>query len=278
VQLHVDTDFGGDPTTCAGAAARLAGVEVVAVTTNLDDGGTRAGCARYMLEVAGRPTMPVVAGAECSLTTGLRFASTFGDARCWPASVVPAPAPPGHAIARLQQSIDAGATIVAIGGFTNLARLEQARPGSLRAARVVAMAGWLESPPPDMPQWGAEMDFNAQCDTWATEIVAGAAGDLTLGRCRPRCTHSCARDPPRPRRRRGRRRCSRGSRRSTRTTAIWRRRRALRLPDDLVNFHWIRSRPRSPRVGTASQSKNASSRARWPAGLPGSSTILTADA
>jgi len=182
VQLHVDTDFAGDPDDACALALLLGwpGVEVVAITTNLDDGGTRAGCARYMLQVAGRPTIPVVAGAECSLTTGQRFASTFGDARCWPASVVPAPAPPGHAIARLQLSIDAGATIVAIGAFTNLALLEQARPGSLRAARVVAMAGWLELPPPDMPHWGAEMDFNAQCDTRATQIVAGAAGDLTL--------------------------------------------------------------------------------------------------
>jgi inosine-uridine nucleoside N-ribohydrolase len=182
VQLHVDTDFGGDPDDACALAMLLgwAGIEIAGVTTNLDDGGTRAGCASYVLELAGRSAIPVVAGAERSLTTGERFASTFGDPRCWPASVVPAPAPPGRALACLGASVDAGATIVAIGAFTNLALLEQARPGSLRNARIVAMAGWLESPPPDLPQWGAEMDFNAQCDTRATEIVAAAAGELTL--------------------------------------------------------------------------------------------------
>jgi purine nucleosidase len=243
VQLHVDTDFGGDPDDACALALLLGwpGVEVVAVTTNLDDGGTRAGCARYLLQVAGSRAIPVVAGAECSSTTGLRFASTFGDARCWPASVVPAPAPPGQAIARLQQSIDGGATIVAIGAFTNLAQLEQARPGSLRAARIVAMAGWLGSPPPDMPQWGAEMDFNAQCDTRATEIVAGAAGHLTLVSLPAAMRAQLrARDLPRLR--------AAGEvgtllARQSEVQAHDNDMAALArahpgLPDDLVNFHW----------------------------------------
>jgi inosine-uridine nucleoside N-ribohydrolase len=243
VQLHVDTDFGGDPDDACALALLLGwpGAEVVAVTTNLDDAGTRAGCARYMLQLAGRPAIPVVAGAECSLTTGQHFASTFGDARYWPPSIVPAPAPPGRAIARLQQSIDAGATIVAIGAFTNLARLEQARPGSLRAARIVAMAGWLEPPPPDMPQWGAEMDFNAQCDTRATEIVGGAAGDLTLVPL-PAAMHAQLRGRDLPRLRAGGEIGALLARQSEvhahdgDMAALARAHPGL--PDDLVNFHW----------------------------------------
>lgn len=217
------------------------GVEVVAVTTNLDDGGTRAGCARYVLEIAGRPAIPVVAGAECSITTGERFASTYGDPRCWPETVAPMPAPPGRALERLQQSIDGRATIVAIGAFTNLAQLEQAQPGSLRAARIVAMAGWLEPPPPDLPQWGAAMDFNAQCDTRATEIVAAAAGHLTLVTLPAAMRAQLrARDLPR-------------LRAAGEVGALLARQSQVRaqdgdiaalarahagLPDDLVNFHW----------------------------------------
>jgi inosine-uridine nucleoside N-ribohydrolase len=243
VQLHVDTDFGGDPDDACALAMLLGwpGVEIVGITTNLDAGGTRAGCAAYVLELAGRASIPAVAGAECSLTTGERFASTYGDERCWPASVVPAPAPPGRALVRLRESIDSGATIVAIGALTNLAQLEQDRPGSLRAARIVAMAGWLESPPPDLPQWGAEMDFNVQCDTRATEIVAAAADALTLVTL-PAAMHAQlrARDLPRLR--------AAGPvgallARQSEVHALDGDMAALArahagLPDDLVNFHW----------------------------------------
>src|SRR5262245_13354808 len=66
VLVHLDTDFGGDPDDAC-ALAMLLGwpdVEIVGITTNLDDGGTRAGCAQYVLSLAGRAGIPVVAGAE----------------------------------------------------------------------------------------------------------------------------------------------------------------------------------------------------------------------
>jgi inosine-uridine nucleoside N-ribohydrolase len=181
VEVHLDTDFGGDPDDACALAMLLGwpGVDVVAVTTNLDDGGTRAGCAQLLLQLAGRAEVLVIAGAESSMTTGERFPATAGDRRYWPRSVVPAPADPAAAPAALRASIDRGATVVAIGALTNLARLELAHPGALRDAQVVAMAGWIDPPDADMPQWGAEMDFNAQCDTHAVEIVASAA-HLTL--------------------------------------------------------------------------------------------------
>ena len=165
--VHVDTDFGGDPDDAC-ALAMLLGwpdVEIAGITTNLDDGGTRAGCVEHVLELAGRTDVPVVAGADRSDTTGERFASTWDDARYWPAPVRAAPGAGERAVDLLAASIERGATIVAIGAFTNLARLERSRPGSLAGARVVAMAGWIDPPPADWPQWGAAMDFNAQCDT-----------------------------------------------------------------------------------------------------------------
>jgi inosine-uridine nucleoside N-ribohydrolase len=45
----------------------------------------------------------------------------------------------GAALELLAASIDAGATLIAIGPYTNLALLEAATPGVLNAASVVAM-------------------------------------------------------------------------------------------------------------------------------------------
>jgi inosine-uridine nucleoside N-ribohydrolase len=116
---------------------------------------------------------------------------------------------------------------VAIGAFTNLARLEQERPGSLRAARIIAMAGWLDAPPADLPQWGPEMDFNVQCDSRAAGIVAAAAGDLTLVTLPAAMLATLrARDLPRLRAAGAVGALLAGSRRCTRKTAIWKRSRA----------------------------------------------------
>jgi inosine-uridine nucleoside N-ribohydrolase len=129
--------------------------------------------------LAGRDDIPVAAGAKESLTTQQRFAPTLGDTRHWPASVRPAPSPDGAALQLLSNSIDRGATILAIGGLTNLAELELNKPGSLAGAHVVVMGGWLAPPAPGFPQWGPDMDFNIQCDIRAAEIVVAAA-DVTL--------------------------------------------------------------------------------------------------
>jgi inosine-uridine nucleoside N-ribohydrolase len=180
VLVHLDTDFGGDPDDACALAMLLgwSDAEITGITTNLDGGGARAGCVGHVLALAGRTEIPVAAGAEASDTTGERFPSTWDDPRYWP-RIPAAPAPAERALDLLAASIERGATIVAIGAFTNLARLERARPGILAGTRIVAMAGWIDPPSTDLPQWGAAMDFNAQCDTRAVEVVAGAAA-LTL--------------------------------------------------------------------------------------------------
>lgn len=80
----------------------------------------------------------------------------------------------------LATGIDSGATVVAIGPFTNLALLEVLRPGLLGSAPVVLMGGWVAPPASGLPQWGLEVDWNVQCDTRAAEVVFRAAGRLTL--------------------------------------------------------------------------------------------------
>ena len=181
--IHLDTDLGGDPDDACALAMLLGwpGVELVGITTVLDVGGRRAGYVAHALALAGHDGVPLAAGAGVSLTT-LRVADpVVDDERHWPRALAPRPSPPGAALDLLAQSIEAGATVVAIGPSTNLALLEVARPGSLGRAPVVVMGGWTRPPAAGLPAWGPAMDFNVQWDTRAAEIVAATAADLTLG-------------------------------------------------------------------------------------------------
>ncbi len=179
--VHLDTDFGGDPDDAC-ALVMLLGtpdVEIVGITTNLDEDGRRAGAVKAYLELAGRPDIPVQAGANRSMTTLKTYASTCADRRYWPDEVASVESPPGAAVELLSSSVAAGATVVAIGAYTNLALLEMARPGTLESASVVAMGGLIGTMPEGYPRWDAARDWNVQCDTRAAEMVA-SSGDLTL--------------------------------------------------------------------------------------------------
>jgi inosine-uridine nucleoside N-ribohydrolase len=153
-------------------------VELAGVTTVADRAGRRAGYARHCLDLAGRDGVPVIAGAGLSMTTGQPADPVTGDERHWPCDLPCCPSPPGAAVDLLLRNIERGATLVAIGPWTNLALLEIARPGSLTRVPVVAAGGWTGLGA-GLPQWGPEMDFNVQWDTRAAEIVAATA-DLTL--------------------------------------------------------------------------------------------------
>jgi purine nucleosidase len=181
VRVHLDTDLGGD-TDDACALAMLIGwpdVEITGITTVADPGGRRAAYVDYLLRLCGRGDIPLAAGAEVSSTTLERADPIVDDERHWPANITPRPSPPGAALDLLERSLDAGAIVVAIGPYTNLALLEITRTGSLSRQPIVAMGGWLQPPTPDLPQWGPEMDFNVQWDTRAAQIVAATA-QLTL--------------------------------------------------------------------------------------------------
>lgn len=138
----------------------------------------RAAYVAHLLHLAGREEIPLAAGAEVSSTT-LGRADHVIDERHWPTDLAPRPSPPGAALDLLERSLDAGATLVAIGPYTNLALLEIARSGSLNRQPVVVMGGWVQPPAPGLPQWGPDMDFNVQWDTQAAEVVAATA-QLTL--------------------------------------------------------------------------------------------------
>jgi purine nucleosidase len=184
VNIHLDTDLGGDPDDVCALAMLLAwpGIEITGITTNLDDHGERAGCVRRVLETCARGDLAerVVAGAVATMADGRRYKSTADDSRYWDPPVDPAPAPENAAIEALAAAIDRGDTIVTIGALTNLAALELVAPGHIHDARIVTMGGWVRPMAHGLPRWGPDRDFNIQCDTRAADIVLGVARDLTL--------------------------------------------------------------------------------------------------
>jgi len=96
--------------------------------------------------MAGREEVPLAAGAEGTLVD-LYVPLAFPD--YWPEPIAARPSPPGAAAELLAASAGAGANVVAIGPYTNLALTEAGRPGLLRSAGVVVMGGHARglSPP-----------------------------------------------------------------------------------------------------------------------------------
>ena len=130
MKVHLDTDLGGDIDDLYALALllRWPDVEITGVTTVIDDGGRRAGYVRYALAAAGRRDIPVAAGADWSCGR-FRFAADLpSEAAYWPEPVAPAPGLLSDAIGLLRRSIEAGARVVAIGPYTNLALLDEAHP------------------------------------------------------------------------------------------------------------------------------------------------------
>ena len=178
LQFHLDTDIGGDIDDLCALAMGLnwPGVELLAVTTNTDDRGRRAGYARYALSLAGRGDIPVAAGADvsfdCYRWNGQPIRPGLPDeAVYWPEPIPPAPTHLEQALDLLKSSIEQGAIIVAIGACTNLALLERRSPGILGQARLYLMGGYIFPPRKGFPPWGNDMDWNVQCDVQSAHYV-----------------------------------------------------------------------------------------------------------
>lgn len=172
-RVHLDTDLGGDIDDLCALAMLLKwpGVEVAAVTTVADEGGRRAGYTRYALSLAGRADIPVAAGADVALGCYRTAMGYYDEARYWPEPVTRAPGPQEVALALLRRSIEQGATVIAIGPYTNLALLEQRWPGILHDADLHLMGGYVHAPRAGFPPWGSDMDWNMQVDAAAAQAV-----------------------------------------------------------------------------------------------------------
>jgi purine nucleosidase len=181
-RVHLDTDLGGDIDDLCALALLVGwpGVTIAGVTTVVENEGRRAGYARDALDRAGRAAVPVAAGAEVSLGC---FREAYGlppEARYWPEPVAPRPGPLDGALDLLRESVRQGATVIAIGPLTNLARLEQRWPGTLRQATLCLMGSHLSPAPPGFPAWDYRMDFNLQADAAAAHRVLAAADPARL--------------------------------------------------------------------------------------------------
>jgi len=180
--IHLDTDIGGDTDDLC-ALVMLLGwpeVELSGITTSAEVGGMRAGIVHAVLALAGRAGIPIAAGAGGSLGGFLAPSAITDPARYWPEPIAAQPGAPGAALDLLAASIGRGATVVAIGPFTNLALLEVARPGLLASAEVVVMGGYVAPPGPGLPALGADSDWNVQSDTLAARIVFARCNPLIV--------------------------------------------------------------------------------------------------
>jgi inosine-uridine nucleoside N-ribohydrolase len=173
LKMHLDTDIGGDTDDLCALALALnwPDAELLAVTTNSDDRGRRAGYARYALSLAGRTEVAVAAGADVSLDCYRVRPGLPDETAYWPEPIPPAPTPLDQALSLLERSIEQEAIIVAIGACTNLALLEKRSPGILSRAQLFLMGGYLFPPRAGFPSWGPDMDWNFQVDAASAHDV-----------------------------------------------------------------------------------------------------------
>jgi len=175
MKIHLDTDIGGDLDDVCALAMLLrwpGGLDWTGITTVAEAHGRRAGYVHEVLRLEGRQDIPVAAGADVSQGF-YRFAELGypDEARYWPAPVQPRPNPTEQAIELLRRSLDQGATILAIGPYTNLSLLERKYPGSLRQADIYLMGGYIFPIRPGYPAWPHEYDWNIQVDVASAQHV-----------------------------------------------------------------------------------------------------------
>jgi len=172
--IHLDTDLGGDiDDLCALAMLlRWEGVELTGITTVAEAHGRRAGYVRRVLKLEGKQDIPVAAGADVS--QGFYRYAELGypdEEKYWSKPIAASPNAVEDAVDLLKQSIEQGATVIAIGPFTNLYLLELQYPGILKEVSLFLMGGYVYPIRPGFPQWGNEQDWNIQVDVKSARYV-----------------------------------------------------------------------------------------------------------
>jgi purine nucleosidase len=173
-KIHLDTDLGGDiDDLCALAMLlRWEDIDFTGITTVAEANGRRAAYVGHVLELESREDIPIAAGADVS--QGYYRYPELGypeEERYWSKTIACSPNPVEDAIQLLKQSIEQGATIIAIGPFTNLYLLDLQYPGILREANLFLMGGYIYPIRSGFPAWGNEMDWNIQVDVKSAKHV-----------------------------------------------------------------------------------------------------------
>lgn len=180
--IHLDTDLGGDTDDLCALAwvLRRPDIDLIGITTNSDPGGARVGLIDHVLRLVGREDVPVAAGADESMSGFKMTVGLHDAARYWGGPIASRPGAVGAGLELLANSIERGATVVAIGVMTNFAMLEILQPGALARADIVLMGGTFLPPPVGFPAWGFEMDYNLLQDVRASEIVFERSDPLVI--------------------------------------------------------------------------------------------------
>lgn len=174
-KIHLDTDLGGDIDDLCALAMLLRwpdDVDLNGITTVAEANGRRAGYVSYILGLERRKDIPVAAGADVS--QGFYRYAELGypaEERYWPEPINPVPNSLADAMHLLKKTIEQGATIIAIGPFTNLYLLDLQYPGILMDTNLFLMGGYIYPTRPGFPNWGNEMDWNIQVDVKSAKHV-----------------------------------------------------------------------------------------------------------
>lgn len=153
--MIVDTDVGGDPDDAVALVVAATAVPSLALVLTCDElDGERARLARYLLDLAGRPDVPVVSGQRAVQSP--LFSAT---------GLVPGDVPgQPHDILAAVDAVCAGQGAVrwvGMGPMSNLARVLTARPDL--AARIVLtqMGGAIRYRDPDRAEHNVRLDPDA---------------------------------------------------------------------------------------------------------------------
>ncbi len=173
VNVLIDTDIGDDvdDAFALALAARLPDLRLCGVTTVVGPVERRAALAAALLAAAGRPDVPVVAGAR-AMSDGrpgpARFSHEIGE---WGETIG------GFSKVQVTDFVlalsrdHAPLTIIGLGPLTNIAAALGRDPALAGRARLVAMGGALCPPYPD---------WNLRCDPAAARAVLRSGLPVTL--------------------------------------------------------------------------------------------------
>jgi inosine-uridine nucleoside N-ribohydrolase len=184
MKIHLDTDLGGDMDDLCALAMLLKWqptLEICGITTTAEAHGKRAGYTRRALELAGHETIPVAAGADVSQGF-YRYPELgyYDELTYWGEAIPSIPGDLEAALDLLQQSIEAGAMVLAIGPYTNLALLERRQPGILRQANLVLMGGYIYPIRAGYPNWANDYDWNIQVDVPSAAFVLAQSNPMLV--------------------------------------------------------------------------------------------------
>lgn len=167
--LIVDTDVGGDPddAVALALAARLS-PHLALVITSDEAGGERARFARHLLDLVGRPEVPVVAGRQLGDTPyfcvqGLTLPQ-----------IGPQPTNVAEAVAQVCAATAGPVRWVGLAPLSNLADLLHAEPALAQRLVVTQMGGAIAYRDP------ARAEHNFRLDPAAARAVLGTLRDIHL--------------------------------------------------------------------------------------------------